>query len=282
MRENAAYVELLVLRAEPLPLGPLHASVRDVGRASLWAPIELGRNEFGGIVSLSLPEHNLLIGGEPGAGKSVVMSLIVSMAALDPSVTLTLLDGKQVELSSWEQCAARFVGPDQNDALVALEAIREDMERRYELLREVKRRKVESDMNLGLHVVVVDELAFYLRGGKKEIRDQIAEVLRDLVSRGRAAGIIVIAATQKPGHEIVPTWIRDLFSYRLALRCTSPEASDTILGQGWASRGFSAATIDPANRGVGLLLAEGGKPIKFKASFSLTKTSTKSRFEPSF
>jgi len=115
--------------------------------------------------------------------------------------------------------------------------------------------------------VVLDELAFYLRGGKKETRDRFAESLRDLVSRGRAAGIIVIAATQKPSHEVVPTWIRDLFSYRIAMRCTSSDASDTILGQGWASRGCSAASIDPSMRGVGYVLAEGGLPTLFKAHY---------------
>jgi S-DNA-T family DNA segregation ATPase FtsK/SpoIIIE len=112
----------------------------------------------------------------------------------------------------------------------------------------------------GLHVLVIDELAFYLRGGEKALRDQFGELLRDLVSRGRAAGIIVVATTQKPSHEIVPTWIRDLFSFRLAMRCTSSDSSDTILGQGWASQGFSAATIDPSMRGAGYLLAEGGVP----------------------
>jgi S-DNA-T family DNA segregation ATPase FtsK/SpoIIIE len=44
------------------------------------------------------------------------------------------------------------------------------------------------------------------------------------------------------------------------MRCTSSDSSDTILGQGWASQGFSAATIDPSMRGVGYLLAEGGVP----------------------
>ena len=61
--------------------------------------------------------------------------------------------------------------------------------------------------------------------------------------------------------------MRDLFSYRMAMRCTSPDASDTILGQGWASRGYSASTIDPAQRGVGYLLAEGSTPMRFRAPF---------------
>jgi S-DNA-T family DNA segregation ATPase FtsK/SpoIIIE len=172
-----------------------------------------------------------------------------------------------VELSSWEDCADRFVGPNQEEALDVLHDLQVLMDLRYEVLRATKKRKIDPSSDQGLHVVVIDELAFYLRGGDKKVRDEFADELRDLVSRGRAAGMIVIAATQKPSHDIVPTWIRDLFSYRLAMRCTSPEASDTILGQGWATQGFSASTIDPANRGVGYLLAEGGVPIKFKASY---------------
>jgi hypothetical protein len=46
------------------------------------------------------------------------------------------------------------------------------------------------------------------------------------------------------------------------MRCSSRDASDTILGQGWAAQGFSATSIDSADRGVGLLLAEGGLPVQ--------------------
>ena len=190
----------------------------------------------------------------------MALSTIVAAAALDPSVQLTLLDGKHVELIAWSDVADEFVGADQEAAVAALEDLRDIMDDRYALLAHHRRRKMASDDLEGLHVLVIDELAFYLRGGKKVLRDQFGELLRDLVSRGRAAGIIVIATTQKPSHEIVPTWIRDLFSFRLAMRCTSSDSSDTILGQGWASQGYSAATIDPSMRGAGYLLAEGGVP----------------------
>jgi S-DNA-T family DNA segregation ATPase FtsK/SpoIIIE len=63
----------------------------------------------------------------------------------------------------------------------------------------------------------------------------------------------------------VPTYVRDLFSFRMALRCTTPEASDTILGQGWAKEGYSASTLDPTQRGVGWLLAEGSVPVKIRS-----------------
>ena len=46
-----------------------------------------------------------------------------------------------------------------------------------------------------------------------------------------------------------------------------PEASDTILGRGWASQGHSAAQVDPTARGVGLLLQEGGVPVRLRACY---------------
>ena len=72
--------------------------------------------------------------------------------------------------------------------------------------------------------------------------------------------MIVIAATQKPSNDIVPTYVRDLFSFRMALRCTTPEASDTILGQGWAKEGYSASTLDPTSRGRGVPAGRRGGP----------------------
>jgi hypothetical protein len=265
--QSAGFIELVVIRRESFGSAPIASPLGQGWRFSLWDRIPLGVLEDGSSLSMQLAEHNLLIGGEPGSGKSVVLSSIVATAALDPSTTLTLFDGKQVELSIWKDVADEFVGPDLEHAATTLERLRQIMDFRYQVLLALGRRKFEPGDPEGLHIVVVDELAFYLRGGKKETRDRFAESLRDLVSRGRAAGIVVVAATQKPSHDIVPTWIRDLFSYRIAMRCTSSDASDTILGQGWAARGSSAAAIDPSMRGVGYVLAEGGVPMLFKANY---------------
>ena len=79
--------------------------------------------------------------------------------------------------------------------------------------------------------------------------------------------MIVCAATQKPGADVVPSALRDLFGFRLALRCTTPQASDTILGQGWASAGADASTIPGAQRGVGYLLAEGERPVRIRGFY---------------
>jgi DNA segregation ATPase FtsK/SpoIIIE, S-DNA-T family len=124
---------------------------------------------------------------------------------------------------------------------------------------------VRREGGLPLHLVVCDELAFYLTLPDKKQRQEFAELLRDLVARGRAAGVIVCAATQKPGADVVPTALRDLFGFRLALRCSTPQASDTILGQGWATA--DAATIPGGQRGVGYLLAEGERPVRVKGFY---------------
>ena len=264
---NAAFAELVLVTRDALAHPVLGSPLLDAEQTSLWNPIPIGMSEDGQALGIKLPEHNLLIGGEPGSGKSVLLSSIVAAGSLDPVVTVSLLDGKQVELAAWRNIAERFVGPDLAEAVEALEDLQRAMDDRYETLLRTQRRKLVASDSEGLRLVVIDELAVYLRGGPKALTDRFAESLRDLVSRGRAAGVIVVAATQKPSHEVVPTFVRDLFSYRMAMRCTSPDASDTILGQGWATRGYSAATIDPAQRGIGYLLAEGGVPRRIRAAY---------------
>jgi DNA segregation ATPase FtsK/SpoIIIE, S-DNA-T family len=213
---------------------------------------------------MALVERNVLVGGEPGAGKSVALSLLVAASALDPTVRVWLLDGKLVELAAWAPIAERLVGADGGEAIGLLREVRREMDARYRELLARGLRKVRRDDGLPLHLVVVDELAFYLTLRDRRQRQELTELLRDLVARGRAAGVIVVAATQKPGADVVPSSLRDLFGFRLALRCNTPQASDTILGQGWASAGADASTIPGGQRGVGLLLAEGERPTRVK------------------
>lgn len=50
---------------------------------------------------------------------------------------------------------------------------------------------------------------------------EFSNSLRDLIARGRAAGIIVMLAAQKPSADTVPSAIRDLVGLRLAFRCAT-------------------------------------------------------------
>lgn len=257
-------VTLSIVRWDPFEEAAIPCPMVEIQRFDAWAPIPVGVDEEGAMVHLSLPEHNVLVGGEPGGGKSVALSVLVAALALDPTVSLWLFDGKLVELAPWSNCAERFVGPDIEMAISVLEELREEMDCRYAELVAHQVKKVTPETGLRLHVLVIDELALYVAGVDKKMASRFADLLRDVVARGRAAGIIVLAATQKPSIDIVPSALRDLFGFRWALRCATREASDTVLGSGWASQGYSAADIDPVRRGVGLLLHEGGIPVRLR------------------
>jgi DNA segregation ATPase FtsK/SpoIIIE-like protein len=256
-RADAADVRVTIVRRDPFEdARPIPWPAIDAASLSLWEPVPVGLDERGELVSMHRVERNVLVGGEPGAGKSVALSLLVGAGALDPDARIWLLDGKLVELAAWAPISEQIVGPDTGQAVELLRALQREMDTRYRELLALGLRKVRREDGLALHLVVVDELAFYLSAPDRKLRQEFAELLRDLVARGRAAGMIVLAATQKPGADVVPTALRDLFGFRLALRCNIPQASDTILGQGWASSGFDASSVPGGQRGVGLLLAE--------------------------
>jgi len=266
--ENAARAHVSLITRDPLgEIQSIPWPNKKAARLSLWDPVPVGVDEAGETVRVRLAERNLLMGGEPGAGKSVALSMFAATAALDPECRLWLFDGKLVELAAWRDLAVRNVGPDVAHANEVLRELRAEMDRRYDLLLASHRRKVIQGDGLPLEIVVCDELAMYLSVGDRKLRAEFTELMRDLIARGRAAGVIVLAVTQKPSHDVIPTSLRDLFGFRWALRCSTPQASDTVLGQGWASQGFSTSAIDSSQRGVGLLLHEGGRPVRVRAFY---------------
>lgn len=235
---------------------------------SIYDPIHFGIDENGDPVQVTLMYRNLLNGGEPGSGKSSLLNTIIAHAALCSDARLWLFDGKIVELGLWRTIADVFVGNTISDALTRLRELQSEMDTRYLLLDHAGRRKILATDGLDVIVCVIDELAYYsVTIGSKEEQEEFKTLVRDLVARGRAAGIIVIAATQRPSADIIPTSLRDLFGYRVAFRCTTDSSSDIILSVGWAKEGHSAKNIRPEDRGVGWLLAEGGIPRRFKAAY---------------
>jgi S-DNA-T family DNA segregation ATPase FtsK/SpoIIIE len=246
---------------EAVPLGPV---------LSIFDPVHIGIDEFGHPVRVPMIERNMLIGGEPGSGKSGLLNAIVAHAALSLDCRLCLLDGKQVELGQWRHCAepGGFVGPNLDQALALLRRMAVMMDRRYAYLLDCERRKIQPADVFSAYVVAVDEIAYFsATAGKRQDREEFSSLLRDLVARGRAVGIIVVAATQRPSSDIIPTSLRDLFAWRFAGRCTTDSSSDIVLGHGWAQQGWSANTISPTNQGAGLLIDEGGMPRMVKVAY---------------
>lgn len=241
---------------------------------SVWDPIPVGLDQRGRTVHTNLIGKNMLIGGEPEAGKSAAQSQITATFALDPAADLYLFDLKGgVEQAAWEPCAAAPMATTPADALELALHIRDLIDMRARLLRAesqdtgVTKRKFSRDDGMGPVGVVIDELAELTAAADKKTREALLDVIRSNISLGRFVGIIHVLATQRPSHEVVPTSIRDIISYRWAMRCTTPDSSDMILGRGQASLGYNAARVSPDARGVGFLHAEGGVPQRVRSFY---------------
>ena len=131
-----------------------------------------------------------------------------------------------------------------------------------------RKRKITPDMGWPVYLIAVDEIAYFSATiGTRIQQKEFSALNRDIVARGRAPGIIAVEATQRPSRGHHPDILRDLFGYRWAFRCSTEASSDTILGHGWASKGYTAEDIDPQARGVSWLRAEDGIPRRVKAAY---------------
>jgi DNA segregation ATPase FtsK/SpoIIIE, S-DNA-T family len=103
------------------------------------------------------------------------------------------------------------------DAIEAFQGFQGTMNARYYTLTAQGRRKITRADGECVYLIVIDEYAYFSAtvGSKKE-REDFAALTRDLVACGRAAGVIIILATQRPSHQVIDPLMRDLFCYRWA------------------------------------------------------------------
>ena len=139
------------MTTDTIPVAPL----------SIWKPIHLGSDELSQRVEVTLAERNMLIGGEPGGGKSVALQLIVAHGALSLDCRLILIDGKRVELGLWRDCADRFIGSSIDDAIDTMHWLQAQIDERTEWLLDHKMRKITPGLGWPVYIVVIDEVAYY-------------------------------------------------------------------------------------------------------------------------
>jgi S-DNA-T family DNA segregation ATPase FtsK/SpoIIIE len=212
-------------------------------------PIPLGQTATGESIGVLLDQANILVSGVPGAGKSGLLHLVCGWTALDPWCHLVLIDGKGLsELGRWQGVAAGCA-TSLADACALLAQVEAERQRRQRE-RAARGLRIWRPGEVATVVVVIDELAVFTdltgtSGEDRTERQHFIRLLVDLVRLGRADRIVVVAATQRPSADVVPTAFRDLVGVRVALRCTTREQAQIALGAAWAEADPTTLPTDP-------------------------------------
>ncbi len=115
-----------------------------------------------------------------------------------------------------------------------------------------------------LHVLAIDELAVLTAYADPDTRKEASRLLAEVLTQGRALGVVVLACVQDPRKEVVG--LRGLFTQTVALRLRSPEETRMVLGDG-------TAVVAPAHRisasapGTAWVIDEDGSADKVRADF---------------
>ncbi|MFD5180090.1 FtsK/SpoIIIE domain-containing protein [Nocardia sp. NPDC058379] len=208
---------------------------------TLIAP--LGADIEGNPVTVDLSSADsphLLVAGTTGSGKSVALDTILKGLVRYPNnaLRLRLVDPKGTELVEFENDPHLdgVIGMDAADAIEILEETVEEMTVRYADMKAIRTRKL-AEYNAKVDVadrkpwivIVLDEYADLT--SDPDEKKQIELLLKRLTQKARAAGIHVIAATQRPSADVISTTIRSNFPAQLALRVKTATDSRIILDE---------------------------------------------------
>jgi len=202
----------------------------------LGLPIVLGKNNSGEAEVMDLTKMpHLLIAGSTGSGKSVFINAVICCLLMSMSpekLKLILIDPKRVELTPYSGVPHLVVPPvvETEKVVTVLKSVISEMLDRYRRMQEVQAKNIEAynkktGENMPYLVVAVDELADLMMTASFDVEQSICR----LAQLGRATGIHLIVATQRPSVDVVTGLIKANFPTRASFGVTSHIDSRTIL-----------------------------------------------------
>ena len=201
---------------------------RDVAGNPLWADLA------------KMP--HLLIAGATGSGKSICINSLIATLLYQKTpeeLKFILIDPKRVELPRYNDIPHLLtpVIVELNKTINALKWAIGEMERRYEVLAEVKARDVfvynsTQSSPLPYIIIIIDELADIMAAFGREIEGAIIR----LAQMSRAVGIHLIISTQRPSVEVITGLIKANITTRIAFQVASQVDSRTILDMAGADK----------------------------------------------
>lgn len=243
----------VVRRSEPAPAGAFILEVQrrqrsavyfgDCVNSRVWATSNpgaalIGAGGAGCITALNIDHApHVLIAGQTGAGKSVLMNTIICSLLLKntpDAARFVFIDPKQVEFSCFADlphvCPGDMV-TSTGAALTALQKLCANMEDRYSRMKSAGLKTYTGQQVY----IFIDELAdLMLTAGK--IKKQVEECIIRIAQKGRAAGYHLIIATQTPRSSVITGLISANIPVKIALTVSSVRESVIILGHKNAER----------------------------------------------
>lgn len=214
----------------------------------------------------------MTVAGVPGSGKTAGLTSFLLPVALSEDVELNIIDGKGGhDWAAYKPICGYYSNDDEDLQAMKdyLEAAVEDMRERVQTMpaklgvanfwsASIERRRAAGVKH---KIIVIDECQNYFekRAGDKEATALTQEIVRlttSLVKKGRSAGITLIATTQKPTADSLPTGLRDNCALKICFRVTTKEAQKAALGDVDLDDSNNALSIKKA--GGAIILAETG------------------------
>ncbi len=212
----------------------------------------LGKNVEGQVVCPDITKMpHLLVAGTTGSGKSICLStLIISLLYKygPEELRFILVDPKQVEFISYDKLPHLMINEiiyDVDKAIKALNWAIKEMERRYQLFKEMTEKGIatknlteynqhlpEGEEKLPKIVVILDEFGDLMLQAKKDIESRIIR----LVQKARACGIHLILATQRPSVDCITGLIKSNLPTRIGFKVNSFDDARTIFDIGGAEK----------------------------------------------
>jgi hypothetical protein len=237
------YVGIDLARDEPVSI-PLRPALEKLPKSqSDQLLFAAGQNPVGEDLQFDLVKlPHMLVAGQTGSGKTVFLSSLIASLAWRhgaDDLQLMLVDPKQMDFGIFEtlphlQDNRIYYEPD--DAIEALRyLVNIERPRRTELIRQancpnnLEYNRRFPDKRLPWQVVVIDEFADLILSLSKREQDDFEKQINRLAATGRAAGIHLIIATQRPTTDVITGTIKANITARVSFRLPSQVDSRTIL-----------------------------------------------------
>ena len=272
---------LWVADRDPLAIPAGRTPLLDGRRRSIWQPAPFGLDERGRKVTLLLLWISILIGAQPRKGKTFSGRLLALYAALDPSVRMSVVDGKNSpDWNAFRKIAHHFIhgivpgrdGDPVEQLTAALSEIKTHIQDTNEFLASLPVAECpEGKLTEGLcaryprrlfvWMLVMEEFQNYFELPDQKLNAVIADLLSFIMAVGPSSGVIIVSLSQKPSGvgagdvQRLFNRYRDNHVVRFALKCGNRVVSDAILSGDAYSEGFDASSLPVGNefRGVGYL-----------------------------